>query len=46
LVQQLVAADTSAVIFSANPISGNRNEVVVTASWGLGESVVSGDSDA
>jgi phosphoenolpyruvate synthase/pyruvate phosphate dikinase len=42
LVQQLVTADTSAVIFSANPISGNRNEVVVTASWGLGESVVSG----
>ncbi|MCA1738627.1 MAG: PEP/pyruvate-binding domain-containing protein [Actinobacteria bacterium] len=42
LVQQLVAADTSSVIFSANPISGNRNEVVVTASWGLGESVVSG----
>jgi len=42
LVQQLVAADTSAVIFSANPISGNRNEAVVTASWGLGESVVSG----
>jgi phosphoenolpyruvate synthase/pyruvate phosphate dikinase len=30
------------VIFSANPISGNRNEVVVTTSWGLGESVVSG----
>jgi pyruvate,water dikinase len=42
LVQQLVVADTSAVIFSANPISGNRDEVVVTASWGLGESVVSG----
>ena len=42
LVQQLVLADTSAVVFSANPISGNRNEVVVTASWGLGESVVSG----
>jgi len=42
LVQQLVAADTSAVVFTANPISGNRDEVVVTASWGLGESVVSG----
>src|SRR5215210_8005025 len=42
LVQQLVMADTSAVVFSANPISGNRDEVVVTASWGLGESVVSG----
>lgn len=42
LVQQLVLADTSAVVFSANPISGNREEVVVTASWGLGESLVSG----
>ena len=42
LVQQLVMADTSAVVFSANPISGSRDEVVVTASWGLGESVVSG----
>jgi pyruvate,water dikinase len=42
LVQQLVMADTAAVVFSANPISGNRDEVVVTASWGLGESVVSG----
>src|SRR3712207_4736650 len=38
----LVLADTSAVVFSANPITGNREEVVVTASWGLGESVVSG----
>jgi pyruvate, water dikinase len=42
LVQQLVLADASAVVFSANPISGNLDEVVVTASWGLGESVVSG----
>lgn len=42
LVQQLVLADTSAVVFSANPITGNRDEVIVTASWGLGESVVSG----
>jgi pyruvate,water dikinase len=42
LVQQLVLADASAVVFSANPITGNREEVVVTASWGLGESVVSG----
>jgi pyruvate,water dikinase len=42
LVQQLVLADSSAVVFSANPITGNREEVVVTASWGLGESVVSG----
>jgi pyruvate,water dikinase len=42
LVQQLVAADVSAVAFSANPVSGERNEVVITANWGLGESIVSG----
>ena len=42
LVQQLVAADSSAVIFSANPVTHNRDEVVVNASWGLGESIVGG----
>lgn len=42
LVQQLVPADVSAVIFSANPINGKRDETVITASWGLGESVVGG----
>lgn len=42
LVQQLVPADVSAVIFSANPVNGRRDEIVITASWGLGESVVGG----
>ncbi|HZB84755.1 MAG TPA: PEP/pyruvate-binding domain-containing protein [Rubrobacteraceae bacterium] len=42
VVQQLVLADISAVVFSANPVTNDRNEVVVTASWGLGESLVSG----
>lgn len=42
LVQQLVPADASAVVFSANPVTGDRSEVVIDASWGLGESVVSG----
>jgi pyruvate,water dikinase len=42
LVQQLVPADVSAVMFSANPVSGRRDEIVVTASWGLGESIVGG----
>ncbi len=42
LVQQLVDAEVSAVVFSANPVSGNREEVVINASWGLGESVVGG----
>ncbi len=42
LVQQLVPADVSAVVFSANPITGNRDEVMINASWGLGESIVGG----
>ena len=42
LVHQLVPADVSAVVFSANPITGNRNEVLINASWGLGESIVGG----
>lgn len=42
LVQELVAADSSAVIFSANPVTQNRDEVVINASWGLGESIVGG----
>jgi pyruvate,water dikinase len=42
LVQQLVAADVAAVAFSANPITGNRSEIMINASWGLGESIVGG----
>lgn len=42
LVQQLVVADVSAVVFSANPITGSLDEVMITASWGLGESIVGG----
>ncbi|MDX6378967.1 MAG: pyruvate, water dikinase [Gaiellaceae bacterium] len=42
LVQWLVPADAAGVVFSANPVTGARDEVVVNASFGLGESVVGG----
>lgn len=42
LVQQLVVADVSAVVFSADPTSGARDRVVINATWGLGESLVGG----
>jgi pyruvate,water dikinase len=42
LVQQLVPADVAAVVFSANPVTGARDEVLINASWGLGESIVGG----
>jgi phosphoenolpyruvate synthase/pyruvate phosphate dikinase len=41
-VQQLVASDVSAVVFSANPFNGSRDEIMINASWGLGESIVGG----
>lgn len=42
LVQQMVHADVSAVVFSANPVTGTRDEIVINANWGLGESIVGG----
>jgi pyruvate,water dikinase len=42
LVQQLVPADVAGVVFSANPLTSDRNEVFINASWGLGESIVGG----
>ena len=42
LVQRLIHADVSAVVFSANPVTGDRDEVMMNASWGLGESIVGG----
>jgi phosphoenolpyruvate synthase/pyruvate phosphate dikinase len=42
LVQWLVPADAAGVVFSANPLTGARDEVLVNAAWGLGESVVAG----
>jgi pyruvate,water dikinase len=43
LVQRLVEGEASGVAFSANPITGNRDEVLITATRGLGEALVSGE---
>ena len=42
VVQLLIPADVSAVVFSVNPVTGNRDEAMINASWGLGESIVGG----
>ncbi|MBT5774800.1 MAG: hypothetical protein HOH95_10555 [Dehalococcoidia bacterium] len=42
VVMSMIPADVAGVAFSANPISGERREVLINASWGLGEAVVSG----
>lgn len=43
LVQTLVPADRAVVAFSANPVTGDRGEVLINANWGLGESIVAGE---
>lgn len=45
VVQQMVPADSAGVMFTANPANGRRDEVMVSAAWGLGEAVVSGTVD-
>ncbi|MGE0542069.1 MAG: PEP/pyruvate-binding domain-containing protein [Dehalococcoidia bacterium] len=42
VVMAQVTAEAAGVAFTANPITGDRNQIVVNASWGLGEAVVSG----
>lgn len=42
LVQQLVLSDVSIVAFSANPVSKDDREIIINASWGLGETIVDG----
>ncbi|BBP92542.1 hypothetical protein BsIDN1_61600 [Bacillus safensis] len=42
VVQGLIHSDVSGVIFSENPVSGKTNEMMLTASYGLGEAIVSG----
>ena len=41
VVQSLVTADVAGVLFTRNPITG-ADELVIEASWGLGEAVVQG----
>jgi len=45
VIQRLVNARVSGVLFTANPLSGRRRETVIDASFGLGEAVVSGAVD-
>ncbi|SEW18603.1 pyruvate, water dikinase [Cognatiyoonia koreensis] len=45
VVQQMIAARISGIAFSADPVSGRRNCVVISAVEGLGDALVSGEVD-
>ncbi|WP_397333730.1 PEP/pyruvate-binding domain-containing protein [Ornithinimicrobium sp. INDO-MA30-4] len=42
VVQRMVPADRAGVLFTADPITGARDRVVIDSDPGLGEAVVSG----
>jgi pyruvate,water dikinase len=42
IVQLMVSSEVSGVLFTANPLSGKRSEMVIDATLGLGEALVSG----
>src|SRR5207245_2865759 len=42
VVQRLVAAEVAGVLFTRDPLDVEGSRMLVEASWGLGESVVSG----
>jgi pyruvate,water dikinase len=44
IVQRLVNADAAGVAFSANPVNGDREELVINSVQGLGERLVSGQA--
>jgi rifampicin phosphotransferase len=46
LVQRMVNADAAGVVFSADPVSGRRGVAVVSAVFGLGSALVSGEANA
>lgn len=41
-ILQMVDAKAAGVMFTLNPLTGDRAKIVVEGNWGLGESVVSG----
>jgi len=43
-VQEMVDAEVSGVMFTCNPVSGDPSMIAIDASWGLGLSVVGGET--
>ena len=41
VIQEMIDSDTAGVIFTCDPITGDERNVLITANYGIGESVVS-----
>ncbi|HEY6811876.1 MAG TPA: PEP/pyruvate-binding domain-containing protein [Propionibacteriaceae bacterium] len=42
VVQELIEADASGIVFTADPVTGDDAMIEINAAWGLGEAVVGG----
>ncbi len=42
VVQAMIESEVAGILFTANPVNQNPDEMVLNASWGLGEAIVSG----
>jgi pyruvate,water dikinase len=42
VIQAMIPSEIAGILFTANPVDGNRDVAVINASWGLGEAIVSG----
>lgn len=45
VVQEMVSAESSGVMFTCDPVTQNPSGIFITANFGLGESVVSATAD-
>ncbi|HSW48451.1 MAG TPA: PEP/pyruvate-binding domain-containing protein [Candidatus Saccharimonadales bacterium] len=43
VVQRMVNSEISGVMFTSNPVTNNRNEIMIEAAYGLGELLVQGE---
>jgi len=41
-IQKMVQSEISGIMFTANPVSNDKNEIIIEVIWGLGEYIVQG----
>lgn len=41
-VQQMIQSEVAGIMFTVNPVTNNKNQLVIEAIWGLGEKIVQG----
>lgn len=43
VVQKMVQSEVSGIAFTVNPVTQNKNEIIIEAGFGLGEAIVAGE---